>query len=117
MSLTASPSMTDPLHRFTEGAFVADSRLPIPLVSTSFDVSIHGGLAIVSTRRVFKNTEKQSIEATITFPVPVHATLFALEARIAGRLIKAAAQRKVKARETHEDAIERGKTSVLHEEV
>ena len=49
--------------------------------------------------------------------MPVHAVLFDLEARIDGRTLKARAQRKVAARETYEEAIERGKTAVLHEEV
>ena len=53
----------------------------------------------------------------MTFPVPVHAVLFALEARIAGRVVKARAMQRKTAREQYEDAIERGKASVLHEEV
>ncbi|WP_199699280.1 VIT domain-containing protein [Oleomonas cavernae] len=87
------------------------------MVSTRFDVDIDGGLATVVTSRVFRNDEAQSIEATITFPVPVHAVLFDLEALIDGRLLKARAQRRSAAREAYEDAIERGKAAVLHEEV
>jgi len=71
----------------------------------------------VVTKRVFRNDETESIEATITFPVPVHAVLFGLEARIGGRLVTARAQRRTQAREAYEDAIERGKAAVLHEEV
>ena len=47
----------------------------------------------------------------------MHAVLFALEARIDNRLLEAKAQRRSQARETYEDALERGKTSILHEEV
>ena len=75
------------------------------------------GLAIVSARRVFRNAEESSIEATITFPMPVHAALFNLEARIGARVLKARAQRKSQGRATYENAIERGKTAILHEEV
>jgi hypothetical protein len=102
---------------FIAGAFTVESRRPIPLVSTRFDVEIDGGLATVVTQRVFRNDEAESIEATITFPVPVHAVLFRLEARIDGRVVKAHAQRRNQAREAYEDAIERGKAAVLHEEV
>jgi hypothetical protein len=39
----------------------------------------------VTTTRRFRNAEEASIEAAITFPVPVHATLFDLAARIGER--------------------------------
>jgi Vault protein inter-alpha-trypsin domain len=112
----AMPMTIDPLKSFIAGASTTTGR-PIPLVSTRFDVDIDGGLATVVTKRVFRNDETESIEATITFPVPVHAVLFSLEARVDGRVLKARAQKRAQARETYEDAIERGKTAVLHEEV
>jgi hypothetical protein len=99
------------------GAFIAGSERPVPLVGTRFDVRIEGGLATVVTRRTFRNAEADSIEATITFPIPVHAVLYDLEARIGERTVRAKAQRKAAARETYEEAIERGKAAVLHEEV
>jgi hypothetical protein len=106
----------DPLSAFIADASAQRGR-PIPLVSTNFDVEIDGGLATVVTKRLFRNDEAESIEATITFPVPVHAVLFDLSARIDGRAVKARAQRRTQAREVYEDAIERGKAAVLHEEV
>jgi hypothetical protein len=112
----AIPTMIDPLKAFIAGASSTAGR-PIPLVSTRFDIDIDGGLATVVTKRVFRNHETESIEATITFPVPVHAVLFDLEARTDGRVVKARAQKRAKAREAYEDAVERGKTAVLHEEV
>jgi hypothetical protein len=118
MSMTApQPQTIDPLHALVAGGFVSGSKRPIPLVATRFDVSLNHGLAIVSATRNFKNAEKSSIEATITFPMPVHAVLFDLETRIEGRVLKARAQHKSQARNTYEGAIERGKTTVLHEEV
>ena len=116
MPTTAMPALIDPLKAFTVCASTRAGH-PIPLVSTRFDVEIDGGLATVVTKRVFHNDEAESIEATITFPVPVHAVLFDLEARIDGRVVKAHAQRRRQAREAYEDAIERGKAAVLHEEV
>ena len=93
----AMPTMIDPLKSFVAGASSSGGR-PIPLVSTRFDVDIDGGFATVVTKRVFRNDETQSIEATITFPVPVHAVLYDLEARIEGRTVKARAQRSPLAR-------------------
>src|SRR5579883_766094 len=113
----ASQTMIDPLHAFMAGAFVAGTPRPCPLVSTRFDVTIDAGLAIVVMTRTFRNGEADSIEATITFPLPVHATLFALEARIGERVLAARAARKNAARRAYEDAVDRGKGAVLHEEV
>jgi hypothetical protein len=113
----APQTTTDPLHAFVAGAFIRHTQRPLPLVSTRFDVVIEAGLAVVAATRVFRNAEEESIEATITFPVPVHATLFALTAKIGERSLEARARRKQAAREEYEDAIDRGKTAVLHEEV
>jgi hypothetical protein len=107
--------MVDPLHAFIAGKSAAAA--PMPLVATRFDVIIDAGLAIVTTTRVFRNDEPTSIEATLTFPVPVHATLFALQARIGERVLVARAKRKDAARADYEAAIDQGKTAVLHEEV
>jgi hypothetical protein len=107
--ITPAP-VFDPLRRF-------DLPPPIPLVHTKIDVRIHGGLAAVTTERLFRNAEGTSLEATITFPVPVHATLVRLTARIGDRELVATALARDAARQTYEDAIDRGKTTVLHEEV
>jgi len=110
-----APAANDPVSQFiaraTRGAF------PVPLVSTSYDITIKGGLANVVAKRVFRNSETLSIEASITFPVPVHAVLFGLEAKIGGRVVKARARAKETARADYESAIDRGKTAVLHEEL
>ena len=92
MTMTAPQTRIDPLHAFMAGKSAAAS--PMPLVATRFDVIIEAGLAIVTTTRVFRNYEASSIEATLTFPVPVHATLFALQARIGDRVLQARAKRK-----------------------
>ena len=107
---------SDPLAAFTAGAFTPD-RKPVPLVSTRFDVEIIGGLAVVETVRIFRNDEPVTIEATITFPVPVHAALYRLQASVDGRRLIATAKARKAAREEYEDAVERGKAAVLHEEV
>lgn len=117
MSLQAH--RTDPLAQFNHGAVarIGGVERPIPLTATRIEVSIRGGLATVSTERTFRNQEALSIEATMTFPVPVDAVLHALAARIDGRTLVAAAKARTAARETYEDALDRGKTAVLHEEL
>ncbi|MBV1706729.1 MAG: VWA domain-containing protein [Hyphomicrobiales bacterium] len=80
-------------------------------------VLIRGGLALVTREQRFRNGEEISIEATITFPVPVHATLCQLSAQIGGRLLMARAQPRKGARETYERAVDEGKTAILHEEL
>jgi hypothetical protein len=113
--MTASIVGPDPLVTFLQ-AHTADKH-PVPLAATRIDVTIRGGLARVTTERTFRNDEEQSIEATMTFPVPVDATLCALSARIDGRTLTAVAQARQEARETYESAIEQGKAAVLHEEL
>ena len=111
------PHGADPLGAYALPAVVTGTTRPVPLISTRFMVQIDGGLATVSAERVFRNAELASIEATLTFPVPIHATLFKLQARIGERVLVAQTQRRQTARETYEDALDRGKTTVLHEEV
>lgn len=113
--MTASIVGPDPLVTFLQ-AHTADKH-PVPLVATRIDVTIRGGLARVATERTFRNDEKQSIEATMTFPVPVDATLCALSARIDRRTLTAVAQARQEARETYERAVDEGKAAVLHEEL
>ena len=105
----------DPLASFLESR--RGDRWPVPLVATAVDVDTAGGIVVVATRRVFRNDEARSIEAVLTFPVPVHATLFDLEARIGKRLLIASARRRDEAREAYEVAVTAGRTAVLHEEV
>lgn len=107
----------DPLARFHDGAFDRSSGKPMPLDATGISVRILGGLAVVRTERVFRNVEAEAIEATYTFPVPVHATLARLTARIGERHLVATARRRDTARADYESAIDAGKTAILHEEV
>ena len=117
MPMTASIVGNDPLDQFLNAHALSGGKRPIPLVSTKIDVTIRGGLASVTTERTFRNAEDQSIEATMTFPIPIDATLCSLFARIDGRTLHATAQAHAKARETYEDAVAKGKAAVLHEEL
>ncbi len=109
--------LIDPLGAFMAGWVERRAVHPVPLISTAIDVEIGSGLAVVETRRTFLNVEDAPIEAVMTFPVPVQAVVFALEARIDGRHVVGRAQRREQAREIYETAVETGKAAVLHEEV
>jgi hypothetical protein len=111
------PARKDPLADYALPAVVKGTSRPVPLVATSFSVRVAGGLALVVAERTFRNAEEASIEATMTFPVPVHATLLGLRATIGDRTVVGSAQRRQKARDTYETALDSGKTAVLHEEV
>ncbi|MCG7360555.1 hypothetical protein MHZ93_04740 [Roseomonas sp. ACRSG] len=106
----------DPLSRFRHLAKLRGSEQPIPLTATRFSVRILGTLALVTAERRFRNAERQPIEATMTFPVPVQAALVGLSAQIGGRRLVAQTQRKAQACERYEAAIDGGQTAVLHEE-
>lgn len=90
---------------------------PVPLTAVAVSVTIQGGLALVETKRTFRNQEENPIEALLTIPVPVQATFFGLTARIGERVLHGVAQGRSEARETYEEAVEEGKAAVLHEEI
>lgn len=113
MPSTSMQPGTDPVSQAIARSVLMAGTRQVPLVSTSYDINIRGGLAEVTAVRTFRNDEAQSIEATLTFPVPVHAVVYGLEASIGGHTLKAMAR--AKARQTYEDALDKGKSTVLHE--
>jgi hypothetical protein len=93
------------------------ARPAVPLTAATIGVEIGGGLAVITTRRMFRNAEAVPVEAVLTFPVAFDAVVTGLTAEIDGRRLVAEAKSKDAARRRYEDAIERGKMAVLHEEV
>lgn len=117
MTLVNARTENDPVSQaILHSRLMAGSR-PVPLVATTYDIDVHGGLADVCAKRTFRNVEKESIEATITFPLPVHAVLYSLQARVGDRVLTAKARALSTARAQYESAIDRGKTAALHEEL
>lgn len=106
----------DPLHAYSAGVRTSHGT-PMPLVSTDVSVVLEGGLAIVAFKRAFRNVEKGSIEATLTFPVPVDSVMTGLVVRVGDRVLSGSAQPREKARTQYEEAMDAGKSAVLHEEV
>jgi hypothetical protein len=114
---TMSGHRPDPLARFGAAGAARADRTPLPLAGERMRIVIRGSLALVERAQTFRNGEDISIEATLTFPVPVHATLCRLVAAIGGRTLVASALPRDKARDRYEEAVDDGKTAVLHEEL
>lgn len=99
--------------------FVANSARgrTVPLISTSYEIEVLSGVAVVRQTRVFRNSETVPIEAVMTFPVAFEGVVTRLEALVAGRRLRGAASPKVEARQKYEAAVDGGKAAVLHEEL
>ncbi len=110
-------SFGHPLHTLNNGVVgFADGKRFTPLVSMNISVSVNEGLAKVIISRSFENHEQVPIEAILTAPTSFQAVLTGLHAKINGRELTAKAQSRDNARASYEDAIDRGKLAILHEE-
>ena len=107
-----------PISTLRDGVvgFVDGERAMIPLRAMRIAIEINQGLAIITTTRSFRNAETVPIEAVLTFPVPFDSVMTGLRAIIDGRTLTAKAEPKAQARESYEEALDRGKTAILHEE-
>ena len=115
MSLSA---LGHPLATLNEGATAVIDGAPhsVPLEETRFHVDVHNGLATITATRVLMNNEDKPIEVLLTMPAPFEAVMTGLSAIVDGRRLYAIAQGRETARATYEDATDRGKLAVLHEE-
>lgn len=91
--------------------------LPCPLIGTDIHVTPIGAFAAVRIKRRFRNVEDSPIEAVLTMPVAFNAVVTGLSVIVGDRTLTARAQAKDIARGNYEDAIDRGKLAILHEEV
>ena len=107
-----------PISTLCDGVvgFVKGERTMIPLRAMNIAIEIKQGLAIITTTRSFRNAETVPIEAVLTFPVPFDSVMTGLRAIIDGRTLVAKAEPKTQARKSYEEALDRGKTAILHEE-
>ena len=98
MQKPQAQGVVNPIDVFIERHISGDRQRSLPLVDTAYDVVFEAGLAVIEARRVFRNNESSSIEAVLTLPMPVHAAVFDLEAKIGTRVLRAKAQRNQVAR-------------------
>ena len=115
-SQRTAPALVDPIAAFVARRTQREER-PELLVALAIDVTVRGGLALVEAKRTYHNSEGKPIEALLTLPVPVQAAFFGLTAKVGDRHLTGIAQKREKARATYEDAVDEGKTAVLHEEL
>jgi hypothetical protein len=115
--MTAS-ALGHPLATLRDGVtgFAGDRSRPMPLAAMRVEVAIGAGLAVVTTTRRFRNAESEPIEAVLTFPVAFDAVVTGLSAQVDGRTLTAQARAREDARAVYEDALDRGKLAILHEE-
>ena len=118
MSLTPFEQATvDPIAALVRETRLERNAEPVLLEKLQIDVTLDGGLVLVETKRTYRNDGEKPIEALLTVPVPVHAAFFGLTAKIGDRRLEAQAQASEEARTTFEEAIDSGKSAVLHEEL
>ena len=88
----------------------------LPLKSTKVDVRISGVIADVTVTQQYRNEGQRPIEARYVFPGSTHAAVYAMNVRLADRLITAQIREKQQARVDYEKARDAGKTAALLEQ-
>ena len=88
----------------------------LPLKSTRVDVRISGVIADVTVTQHYRNEGQRAIEARYVFPGSTAAAVYALNVRLADRLLVAKIREKQQARIEYETAKKEGKTSALLEQ-
>lgn len=110
-------SFGHPLNTLNNGVVAfAENIRSTPRMSMNISVCVQNGMAKVVMSRSFENQEEAPIEAILTFPVSFQAVITSLKAKIDGVELTAKARLRDEARTAYEDAIDRGKLAVLHEE-
>ena len=84
---------------------------------SNYYIDCDGAFLDVTVIKKYINNSDKSIEALSTFLVPLQAALYHLSYEIDERIITANIQKKNNARNTYEQAIDDGKSVVLHEEL
>lgn len=88
----------------------------LPLKSTKVDVKIIGVIADVTVTQQYKNEGQRAIEAKYVFPGSTRAAVYAMNVRLADRLLTARIKEKQAARIEYEAAKKEGKTAALLEQ-
>jgi Ca-activated chloride channel family protein len=88
----------------------------LPLKSTRVDVRIAGVIADVTVTQQYKNEGTRAIEAKYVFPGSANAAVYAMNVRLADRLLTARIKEKQAARVEYEAAKTQGKTAALLEQ-
>lgn len=94
-----------------------DPPAPPVLQEVDYQVRLLDLLAEVRLTQVYHNAEDVPVEAVFTFPVPLAATLLALEVELGERRLVGTVVPRPQATEAYEDALADGDAAVLLEQV
>lgn len=109
-----TPDRTESPYFFVHSDDPSVDRLP--LKGTQVDVRVVGVIADVTVTQHYKNEGTRPIEARYVFPGSTRAAVYAMNVRLADRLLKAEIREKQKARVEYESAKREGKTAALLEQ-
>jgi len=88
----------------------------LPLKHTESEVKISGIIADVKISQIYKNEGQTVLEAIYIFPASTRAAVYAMRMRIGERTIEAKIDRREKARQSYQQALEEGHTASLLEQ-
>jgi Ca-activated chloride channel family protein len=89
---------------------------PVPLTGVKVEADILGRGARVRLSQMFRNTEKQPVEAVYKFPLPETAAICGFRARVDGRVIRGKVEEREKAFEMYDEVLTQGDGGYLLEE-
>jgi Ca-activated chloride channel family protein len=95
---------------------ITTEAVPVPLKGVKVEGDILGRGARVRVSQRFANEEKQPVEAVYKFPLPEGAAICAFTARIDGREITGEIEKREKAFEIYDKALEEGHGAYLLDE-
>jgi Ca-activated chloride channel family protein len=75
------------------------ARVVLPLKAIDCEFTVEGGLVEVRMRQVFRQENRRALDCDYLFPLPADASVYACEADINGRVIRAQAREREEARE------------------
>jgi Ca-activated chloride channel family protein len=85
----------------------------IPLLSVDLEIDVRDTLASLELRQVYRNVERQPIEAIYSFPIPESSAPNRVEVRIGDRLIRTVIEEKEAGTAHFDEAVAAGRAAVL----
>jgi len=105
----------------TEGSLMFRSPVSgryelVPLRHTAVQIDVRGLVAAATVTQRYENESDLPLEAVYVFPLPHHAAVYDMEARIGDRVIKSVIKEREEAKRTYEAARREGKRAALLEQ-
>ena len=90
--------IAQPTEVFGLFAIIESKRVVLPLKGVECDFSVLSGLVEVSVTQIFRQDNDRALDCEYLFPLPADASVFACEADINGRVIRAQVRERAEAR-------------------